>query len=81
MKPATQTVEKTSKHYMEHTLYSIACIIVGVLIFHLINVPVSEIPEGGMGIIVGYGFLGGLLFHVGLVWFILTIIKVWRHHG
>ena len=63
-----QTIELTSKRLKKQLLYSIATIIIGLIL----------IGSGKPGSTTQY--FGGFIIFIGFVWLIVTRIKIWWNH-
>jgi hypothetical protein len=66
------TIQETSKKFKIHTIISVLAIIIGVV--WLVGVP-NAAEQGGES-----SFIAPLLIFAGLVWFIVTKIRIWWHH-
>lgn len=66
------TTQGTSKRLKAQSLLAIALIVVGLPIFMAAE---SENPDSGPRM------AGSLMFTVGFIWFVVTRIRIWWHHG
>ena len=67
-KDRVQTIELTSKRLKKQLLYSIATIIIGLIL----------VGSGKSGSTTQY--FGGFVTFIGFVWIIVTRIKIWWNH-
>jgi uncharacterized membrane protein len=71
------TIEKTKKSLKLQQLLGLLCIVLGLV---LVGLGVSTSEQGSKepsGLVMA----GGPLFMLGLVWRIITRIRIWWHHG
>jgi len=68
---SVQTIERTAKRLKLNTLLSAICCVVGIIIM----------ANGDSRADSAAGPIGLLVLFVGLIWFVVTRIRIWWNHG
>lgn len=71
------TIEKTSKSLKAQQLWGLLCIVLGLM---MVGIGASSSQSGSNGPN-GIAMVGAPLFLLGVVWRIVTRVRIWWHHG